>query len=354
MASVELRGLTMRFGPHVAVDDVSLRIDHGQLVCLLGPSGCGKTTTLRLIAGFLEPSGGEIKVGDRLVSSVARTLPPEQRKMSMIFQSYALWPHMTRGREYRLRAAAAKAPPRRSLPKKLKAILDTTKLEALAQRYPGELSGGQQQRVALARALIVEPETLLLDEPLSNLDANLREEMRFEIRRLHDEYRYTTVYVTHDQSEAMTTADLIAVMNAGKIDQLGTPQDIYERPQSEFVARFIGASNVITGTARDQNHILFAGATLRVSGEKLKAGQHAVVAIRQHDIQLSTQAPATPGNTIRATVKRQVFLGASRDYMVEVQDGTSLRVVTPTENAVAKGAEVWLTLPPERCRALSR
>ena len=168
------------------------------------------------------------------------------------------------GREYRLWAAAAQAP-RDTIAQKLKAILDTTKLEALAQRYPGELSGGQQQRVALARALIVEPETLLLDEPLSNLDANLREEMRFEIRRLHDEYRYTTVYVTHDQSEAMTTADLIAVMNAGKIDQLGTPEDIYERPQSEFVARFIGASNVINGTARDQNHISFAGATLRVS-----------------------------------------------------------------------------------------
>ena len=182
---------------------------------------------------------------------------------------------------------------RDTIAKKLAAILATTKLESLAQRYPGELSGGQQQRVALARALIVEPETLLLDEPLSNLDANLREEMRFEIRRLHDEYRYTTVYVTHDQSEAMTTADLIAVMNAGKIDQLGTPEDIYDRPQSEFVARFIGASNVINGVARDADHVAFAGATLRVMGAKLDPGQNAVVAIRQHDIQLSTQAPQT-------------------------------------------------------------
>ena len=227
MASVELRGLTKRFGSLAVVDNVSLRIDHGQLVCLLGPSGCGKTTTLRLIAGFLEPSDGEIHVGDRLVSSSARTLPPEQRKMSMIFQSYALWPHMTVAENivYGLRLRKMD---RDTIAKKLKAILETTKLEILAQRYPGELSGGQQQRVALARALIVEPETLLLDEPLSNLDANLREEMRFEIRRLHDEYRYTTVYVTHDQSEAMTTADLIAVMNGGKIDQLGTPEDIYD------------------------------------------------------------------------------------------------------------------------------
>src|SRR5947209_758376 len=295
LASVELRGLTKRFGPHVAVDNVSLRIDHGQLVCLLGPSGCGKTTTLRLIAGFLEPSGGEIKVGDRLVSSVARTLPPEQRKMSMIFQSYALWPHMSVAENivYGLRLRKL---PRDIIAQKLKAILDTTKLEALAQRYPGELSGGQQQRVALARALIVEPETLLLDEPLSNLDANLREEMRFEIRRLHDEYRYTTVYVTHDQSEAMTTADLIAVMNAGRIDQLGSPEDIYARPESEFVARFIGASNVLKGTALDQNHVSFAGATLQVTGATLTAGQSGAVAIRQHDIQLSTQAPVSGEN----------------------------------------------------------
>ena len=353
LASVELRGLTKRFGSHAAVDNVSLRIDHGQLVCLLGPSGCGKTTTLRLIAGFLEPSEGEITVGDRVVSSSARTLPPEQRKMSMIFQSYALWPHMTVTENivYGLRLRKLD---REVIAKKLQAILQTTKLEALAQRYPGELSGGQQQRVALARALIVEPETLLLDEPLSNLDANLREEMRFEIRRLHDEYRYTTVYVTHDQSEAMTTADLIAVMNAGKIDQLGTPQDIYDRPQSEFVARFIGASNVINVTARDENHVSFSGATLQVVGAKLKAGQKAVIAIRQHDIELSTQAPLTAANAVKAIVTRQVFLGASRDYMVEAQDGTTLRIVTPTENAVPKGTEVWLTLPAERCRALSR
>jgi iron(III) transport system ATP-binding protein len=353
LASVELRGLTKRFGSLAVVDNVSLRIDHGQLVCLLGPSGCGKTTTLRLIAGFLEPSEGEIKVGDRIVSSTARTLPPEQRKMSMIFQSYALWPHMSVA-ENILYGLRLRKLPRETMAKKLKEILQTTRLEPLAQRYPGELSGGQQQRVALARALIVEPETLLLDEPLSNLDANLREEMRFEIRRLHDEYRYTTVYVTHDQSEAMTTADLIAVMNAGKIDQLGTPEDIYDRPQSEFVARFIGASNVINGTARDHDHISFSGATLQVSGARLDPGAPAVVAIRQHDIQLSTRPPQTSANAVKAIVTRQVFLGASRDYMVETNDGTTLRIVTSTDNAVPRGTEVWLTLPPERCRALSR
>jgi iron(III) transport system ATP-binding protein len=353
VASVELRGLTKRFGSLAVVDDVSLRIDHGQLVCLLGPSGCGKTTTLRLIAGFLEPTSGEIHVGDRVVSTSARTIQPENRKMSMIFQSYALWPHMTVTENiiYGLRLRKLD---RDTIARKLAAILATTKLEPLAQRYPGELSGGQQQRVALARALIVEPETLLLDEPLSNLDANLREEMRFEIRRLHDQYRYTTVYVTHDQSEAMTTADLIAVMNAGRIDQLGSPEDIYDRPQSEFVARFIGASNVIKGTARDENHVSFAGTTLQVVGAKLKAGESAPVAIRQHDIQLSTQGRADQQNALKARVTRQVFLGGTRDYLVEVADGTTLRVVTSPDNIVAEGAEVWLTLPPDRCRALSR
>ena len=353
MASVELRGLTKRFGPLAVVDDVSLRIDHGQLICLLGPSGCGKTTTLRLIAGFLEPTAGEIHVGDRMVSSPARTLPPEQRNMSMIFQSYALWPHMTVAENitYGLRLRKMD---RGTVAKKLNAILETTKLEILAQRYPGELSGGQQQRVALARALVVEPQTLLLDEPLSNLDANLREEMRFEIRRLHDEYRYTTVYVTHDQSEAMTTADLIAVMNGGKIDQLGTPEDIYDRPQSEFVARFIGSSNVIKGVARDENHIAFSGATLRVVGARLTQNQNVAVAIRQHDIRLSTRPPQTPDNSVKATVTRQVFLGANRDYMLETADGTVLRAITSTQTAVARGTEVWLTLPPERCRALAR
>src|SRR4051794_10197688 len=258
-----------------------MTIDHGTLVCLLGPSGCGKTTTLRLIAGFVEPTEGEIRVGDRVVSSPQKTLPPERRNMSMIFQSYALWPHMTVAENivYGLKLRKIDSA---TIKKKLDEILATTRLAPLAQRYPGELSGGQQQRVALARALIVGPETLLLDEPLSNLDANLREEMRFEVRRLHDAFRYTTVYVTHDQSEAMTTADLIAVMNAGKIEQAGTPEEIYNRPRSEFVARFIGASNVVKGVAQDAAHLAVAGVTLRCTGDAMAAGKAAAISIRQH------------------------------------------------------------------------
>ena len=243
--------------------------------------------------------------------------------MSMIFQSYALWPHMTVAENiiYGLKIRKVDSA---TIKSKLDAILATTRLAPLAGRYPGELSGGQQQRVALARALIVEPETLLLDEPLSNLDANLREEMRFEVRRLHDEYRYTTVYVTHDQVEAMTTADVICVMNAGKIEQAGSPEEIYDRPRSEFVARFIGMSNVVQGQGARRRPVSFAGVPLRVTGEPLKAGAETAVSIRQHQIELMAQEPAAKDNVVPAKVMRQVFLGSSRDYMVEVADGTQL------------------------------
>jgi len=352
VASVELRGLTKRYGDLAVVDNVSLTIDHGRLVCLLGPSGCGKTTTLRLIAGFVEPSAGEIRVGDKLVSSPARTTPPERRNMSMIFQSYALWPHMTVAENVAYGLELRKLD-RDTIKRKLSAILATTHLGELADRYPGELSGGQQQRVALARALIVEPETLLLDEPLSNLDANLREEMRFEVRRLHDEYRYTTVYVTHDQSEAMTTADVIAVMNLGKIEQAGSPEDIYERPRSEFVARFIGSSNVITGQALDESHLSYAGSTLRCTGGRFVAGSAGAVAIRQHVVGLRAKKPDTTENVVPGTVVRQVFLGSGRDYLVEMPDRTQLRVVRSAAENIPQGAAVWLHLPPESCRVLS-
>jgi iron(III) transport system ATP-binding protein len=351
VASVELKGLGKRYGDAVAVDDVSLLIGHGQLICLLGPSGCGKTTTLRLIAGFVEPSAGEIVVGGKTLSSTQRTVPPEGRNMSMIFQSYALWPHMTVAENvaYGLRIRKMD---KATIDSKLKAILSTTKLEPLAGRYPGELSGGQQQRVSLARALVVEPETLLLDEPLSNLDANLREEMRFEIRRLHDQYRYTTVYVTHDQSEAMTTADQIAVMNLGRIEQLGTPKEIYDAPRSVFVARFIGGSNILEGKAVDAKHIAIAGSTLETTGRTLARGKAVPVSIRQHEIELSATEP-TSANRLPAVVTRQVFLGAARDYTVVLSDKTELRVTAPPSQDIAPGQEVWLRLPAERCRALT-
>ncbi len=337
MASVDLRGLTKRFGPLAVVDNVSLKIDHGQLVCLLGPSGCGKTTTLRLIAGFLEPSDGEIHVGERLVSSTARTLPPEQRNMSMIFQSYALWPHMTVTENivYGLRLRKLD---RDTIAKKLRGDPGHHQ----ARGAGAALSRRTLRRTAAARGAGARADRRTAERCCST--SRCPTSTRICARRcgsksagLHDEYRYTTVYVTHDQSEAMTTADLIAVMNGGRIDQLGTPEDIYARPESEFVARFIGASNVIKGTALDANHVAFAGATLKVVGAPLTSGQGAVVAIRQHDIGLSTQTPASPENAIKAVVTRQVYLGAARDYMVEVADGTSSARHHADRNQRAKG-----------------
>jgi len=352
LSSVILRGLTKRFGDQTALDGVSLEIQHGQMVCLLGPSGCGKTTALRLVAGFIEPTAGEIVLGDRVVSSPGRTLPPEQRNVSMVFQTHALWPHMTVAENVGYGLGVRKLD-RATIARKVSALLATTQLAPFADRYPGELSGGQQQRVSLARALIVEPETLLLDEPLSSLDANLREEMRFEVRRLHDAYRYTSIYVTHDQGEAMTTADRIAVMNAGRIEQLGTPEEVYDRPRSEFVARFLGGSNILRGRAVDATHVSFAGTPIECSGAALALGAEVAVSIRQHEIGISNHAtrPAA-ANAVQCKVVRNVFLGGARDYVVEAPDGTQLRITAAPGERFAPGASVWLTLPPDRCRAL--
>jgi len=237
LASVELRGLTKRFGSLAVVDDVSLRIDHGQLICLLGPSGCGKTTTLRLIAGFLEPSDGEIHVGDRLVSSAARTLPPEQRKMSMIFQSYALWPHMTVAENivYGLRLRKMD---RDTIAKKLAAILATTKLEILAQRYPGELSGGQQQRVAIARALAMDPIAMLFDEPTSALDPEMISEVLDVMVDLARE-GMTMMVVTHEMGFASKVAHRVIFMDKGEIVEDALKEDFFGKPRSDRAQKFL-------------------------------------------------------------------------------------------------------------------
>jgi len=353
MSVVELQHLTKRFGAVTAVDDLSLTIGHGRLVSLLGPSGCGKTTTLRLLAGFMSPDAGTIKVGERTLSSPASAVPPERRAMSMIFQSYALWPHMNVAENvgYGLRV---KKLARDEIDRRVSGILAVTRLSALAQRYPGEISGGQQQRVALARALVVEPEILLMDEPLSNLDANLREEMRFEIRRLHDEFRTTTVYVTHDQVEAMTTADTIVVMSEGRIEQAGTPEEIYERPRSEFVARFIGGTNILRGRGAGDAVVECPGVTLRCGQGDAGPGAERIVSIRPHRIALAADAAGDASlNEARGTVARQIYLGMQRDYLVALAGGQQLRVVTSTQIDLPVGSAVRLRLPEEHCRALS-
>jgi iron(III) transport system ATP-binding protein len=358
MAVVELESLTKRFGAAVALDDLHLTIAHGSLVSLLGPSGCGKTTTLRLVAGFMHPDRGTIRVGGRVVSEPGRSLPPEQRRMSMIFQSYALWPHMTIAENvaYGLRLRRIDRADRE---RRVAAILDVAHLSELAERYPHELSGGQQQRAALARALAVEPETLLLDEPLSNLDANLREEMRFEIRRLHDAYKYTTIYVTHDQTEAMTTADTIVVMNRGRVEQVGPPEEIYERPRSEFVARFIGGTNIFRGRRIGADMVdCGGGLVLRCgAGEPAAAGETAV-SVRMHDIAILAEGgarePEAQPNEGFGRVARQAYLGSYRDYLVALADGREVRVTAPLAVDVPAGGAVRLRFPPEHCRALAR
>jgi iron(III) transport system ATP-binding protein len=355
VATVELVSLTKRFGPVAAVNELTLTIGHGLLVCLLGPSGCGKTTTLRLIAGFLDPDSGSIKLGGHTISAPGRSRPPERRNMSMIFQSYALWPHMTIFENIAYGLTLRRVG-KAELDRRMAAILETTHLAELAGRYPGELSGGQQQRVALARALVVEPETLLLDEPLSNLDANLREEMRFEIRRLHDTYKYTTVYVTHDQAEAMTTADLIVVMNRGRIEQVGSPEEVYQQPRSEFVARFIGGTNILRGRRIGPDLVDCGGVVLRCGQGEHAASGETVISVRTHDVALDEETGGQPSeqpNETAGRVLRQAYLGAHRDYLVVLRGGQQVRVIAPRQVNVPVGGAVRLRFPPEHCRALA-
>src|SRR5213592_659821 len=309
MPGVTIKGLTKRYGDVAALEGLDLRVEPGELVSLLGPSGCGKTTTLRLLAGFLQPEAGEIWVGDRCLSSPTSVIPPERRRMAMIFQSYALWPHMTVAQNIAYGLRLKPGVPKAARGARVKEMLKVVQLDGYGSRYPGELSGGQQQRVAVARALVVEPEILLLDEPLSNLDANLREEMRFEIRRLHATFAITTLYVTHDQGEAMVISDRVAVLHRGRVVQVGTPEDLFQRPRSRFVAEFIGKTNLIEGIVQHPDTVARDSLRLRVASDALELGARLAVSIRPHDIQLASGEPPSPSrrlatNVFRATIRQ--------------------------------------------------
>jgi iron(III) transport system ATP-binding protein len=352
MPHLEMANLTKRYGEGAAVDSVNLSVERGELICLLGPSGCGKTTTLRMIAGFLEPDAGEIRVDGKVVSKPGSVVPPERRNMGMIFQSYAVWPHMTvrDNVAYGLRMQKVTPEMRRS---RSDDALRATKLTALAERYPSELSGGQQQRVALARALAPNPGILLLDEPLSNLDANLRGEMRFEIRRLHDEFHNTSIYVTHDQLEAMTMADRIVVMNAGGIEQIGTPQEVYDRPMSRFVAKFIGGSNVIEAKHLGGKRVEVGGHGLDIEhGEFAGAGRDMSFCVKTHDIELSGDRAGGANNVLPGVVRSQAYLGSHRDYIVDV--GQDILVAAPAGLDIEPGSQVQVRFRADRCRGLVR
>ncbi len=352
MADIHISNLTKRYGETVALAGIDLTVNDGEVVALLGASGCGKTTTLQLLAGFLEPDAGEIHVGGRLMSGRGGVVPPEKRNMSLIFQSYAIWPHKTVAENVAFGLQVRKVP-RDAIRERVAAVLDMVRMKPLANRYPAELSGGQQQRVALARALVVEPDILLLDEPLSNLDANLREEMRFEIRRVHDATGITMVYVTHDQAEAMVTADRIAVMNAGRIEQIGTPEDIYERPRTRFVASFIGRTNAIEARLVSPGVVDVAGRTLRACpSSDHEPGASVVLCIRPQHIVLTNGTE--PGeNALPGRILRQTYLGDARDYLIELE-GTpiQLRVLSPGSTRTA-GDQVTVVLPPEACRIVA-
>src|ERR687898_1468164 len=358
MAIVSIRRLTKKFTDMAAVDDLNLEIGDGEFVSLLGPSGCGKTTTLRLVAGFLQPDAGEICVDGGVVSSPSHLVPPERRHMSMIFQSYAVWPHMTVAQNVAYGLKFKKLT-KKEIEARVTRLLGVVHLSELKDRYSAELSGGQQQRVALARALVVEPQILLMDEPLSNLDANLREEMRFEIRRLHEEFKITTVYVTHDQAEAMATSDRIAVLNRGRLIQVGRPAEIFDRPKTRFVAEFVGKANILPGR-------LDGGGEMQI-GEQLairvapnsdfasKAGE-AWVCLRPHNIVLTADRPEAETlarqsyNLFSGVIGRRIYFGDSADYTIDLAPHPFiLRVVGNPSTLYDKGQRVFALARPEHC-----
>jgi len=360
MSGVRISGLTKRYADLAAVEDLHLDVAPGELVALLGPSGCGKTTTLRLVAGLLRPEAGEIWVGQRCISSAAAVVPPERRRMAMIFQSYALWPHMTvrENVAYGLRFKPELSRTERE--RRVNKMLKVVQLTGLEARYPGELSGGQQQRVAVARALVIEPEILLLDEPLSNLDANLREEMRFEIRRLHEAFGITTLYVTHDQAEAMVISDRVAVLNKGRVAQVGTPEELFRRPRSRFVAEFIGNTNLVETTATGRSTVAKGALGLRIAADDLAPGAPVLVSIRPHEIKLApgnaTANAAAPGavNMLRAAIGRASYLGTAVDYEVRVDaSDVVLRVTAPVSPRLKPGDAVTLAIDPAVCVPVS-
>ena len=347
MSRLVLRHVCRAFGDLTVVDDFNLAVEEGELVSLLGPSGCGKTTTLRMIAGFMAPTAGTIEFDGQVISSPASVLPPERRGMSMIFQSYAIWPNMTVaenigfGLQIRKLGAA-------EIRRRVDEILEVVQMGSLRDRYPAELSGGQQQRVALARSIVVKPALLLLDEPLSNLDANLREEMRFEIRRLHDEFKISMVYVTHDQAEAMVTSDRIVVMNHGRIEQIDAPHALYSLPKTRFVAGFIGRTNFLEGRAR-AGEVDFGAFSVPRRDLLVDGGlpENVLVSLRPQSVRLARREPDAGEGRCHAPgrIERRAYLGESWDYHVRLPGvAEPLRVSTRAQDIFDAGDAVFIEL----------
>lgn len=361
MPDVKVRGLTKKYGEVKAVDDVSFQVKDGEFLTLLGPSGCGKTTILRCIAGLEKVDGGEIVIGDQVVSSPKKFIPPEKRSLGMVFQSYAIWPHMTvfDNVAFGLKSTNPSLSKNEIKSKTLRA-LKLVSLEGLEHRPATDLSGGQQQRVAVARSLAYDPPVLLLDEPLSNLDARLRDSMRFELVELHRKLKITTIYVTHDQSEAMVLSNRIIIMNQGKITQIGAPIEIYNNPANKFVAEFLGLSNILRCRViekRSDTTVLAKtdiGVDLFCEGMNLT---HAIdkegyLLLRPERIKLLRDKPSPEINVIKGRIKNVAYLGNFVNYLVEAK-GVEFRVqADPTEGVFDYNEEIVMTIAPRMITVL--
>jgi putative spermidine/putrescine transport system ATP-binding protein len=338
---VRLEGLSRHYGPVVALDRLDLTIEPGQLVALLGPSGCGKTTTLRLLAGLEDADDGRVIVAGRDITHV----PANKRDMGMVFQAYSLFPHMTVRQNVafglRLRRVGAAERDQRAMD-----MLELVGLAEQASRYPHQLSGGQQQRVALARALAIEPQVLLLDEPLSALDAKVRAQLRDEIRRIQLEVGITTLFVTHDQEEALAIADRVGVMRAGHLEQLAPPTEVYSRPATSFVAEFVGLSNRLAGEVKDGS-VIVRGCTLPLVERDTPNGQ-VVALVRPEAVTLASQRAAEPAGPLAGTVIAVTFLGATSRVTVDLGDARILaQLSTADATALSAGSPVALTIRPD-------
>jgi iron(III) transport system ATP-binding protein len=346
-----------------AAQDVTFEVPEGKLFTLLGPSGCGKTTTLRSIAGLEKPVGGTIQVNDVAVYSSAGNIfvPPNKRQFGMVFQSYAIWPHMTvfKNASFPLEVGRGKKYSAKEIEEKVMRVLTAVDLAPYAEREATKLSGGQQQRLALARALVMEPKLLLLDEPLSNLDAKLRDKMRFELKRLQRELNITTIYVTHDQAEALALSHEIAVMNAGRIVQKGRPREIYDTPNSRFVADFVGSTNFVDVTVRSLDAStgnMVSESAIGPIGvnatQGLSVGSKAAVSLRPEHLQLHESRPASNGvNVFECVVEAKVFLGEVADFQLRAGDVSLLARVHPSHR-MAVGETVYVSIDPDHCVAL--
>ena len=359
MQNVRVENLVKRFGEVVAVAGISFEVPKGKLLTLLGPSGCGKTTTLNIIAGFETPDDGNVHVGERLISSASESVlvPAHKRNLGMVFQSYGLWPHL-RVRDNVAFGLQMRKTPKNEIAGAVERALGLVRLDGLGERYPSQLSGGQQQRVAFARALVYEPDVLLLDEPLSNLDAALREEMRLELKDLQTQSGITTIFVTHDQVEAMVMSDIIVVMNEGRIEQMGSPSDVYQNPANQFVAGFVGVSNflegevVAVGMGDARTAVKVGEMTLFCRTAGVAEGSKVLLSIRPEDCVASLEAPpeGTP-NAIKCTVEKAVYMGGVLELWLNAGGG-QIRVHGHRLPILESGASVYVSVDPASISAI--